>query len=170
VSDGAWWNEALPETAIHFLGTGIPRMLFFDGCSHICASFAMGNWSNLICQLAQILLRCAMQIAENELIRTRTTLINRLKNWQDQASWQEFFDGYWKLIYAFAVKSGLTRTEAQDVVQETMFSVAKHMPNFKYDRRLGSFKAWLMNQARWRISDQFRKRTPVCHSRSHSDD
>lgn len=130
----------------------------------------MGNWSNLICQLAQILLRCAMQIAENELIRTRTTLINRLKNWQDQASWQEFFDGYWKLIYAFAVKSGLTRTEAQDVVQETMFSVAKHMPNFKYDRRLGSFKAWLMNQARWRISDQFRKRTPVCHSRSHSDD
>jgi RNA polymerase sigma-70 factor (ECF subfamily) len=111
-----------------------------------------------------------MQIADNELIRTRTTLINRLRNWQDQASWQEFFDTYWKLIYVFAVKSGLTGTEAQDVVQETMLSVAKHMPNFKYDRKIGSFKAWLMNLARWRISDQFRKRDPVCHSYSHSDD
>jgi RNA polymerase sigma factor (sigma-70 family) len=111
-----------------------------------------------------------MQIPDDELIRTRTTLINRLQDWQDQASWQEFFDVYWKLIYFYAVKSGLTRTEAQDVVQETMFSVAKHMPNFKYDRRIGSFKTWLMNMTRWRITDQFRKRPPVCKSRSQSDD
>lgn len=111
-----------------------------------------------------------MQISDDELIRTRTTLINRLQNWQDQASWQEFFDVYWKLIYVYAVKSGLTGTEAQDVVQETMFSVAKHMPNFKYDRKIGSFKTWLMNMTRWRITDQFRKRAPVCRSRSQSDD
>ena len=96
-----------------------------------------------------------MQISDDELIRTRTTLINRLQNWQDQASWQEFFDVYWKLIYFYAIKSGLTETEAQDVVQETMFSVAKHMPKFKYDRKIGSFKTWLMNMTRWRITDQF---------------
>jgi RNA polymerase sigma-70 factor (ECF subfamily) len=110
-----------------------------------------------------------MQNQDRELIRTRTTLIKRLKNWQDQASWQDFFDTYWKLIYGVAVKSGLTGTEAQDVVQETMFSVAKHMPNFRYDRNKGSFKAWLMTMTRWRITDQFRKRAPTCHSRSHSD-
>jgi RNA polymerase sigma-70 factor (ECF subfamily) len=110
-----------------------------------------------------------MQSQNRELNRTRTTLINRLKNWQDQASWQEFFDTYWRLIYGVAVKSGLTGTEAQDVVQETMFSVAKHMPDFKYDRSKGSFKAWLMNLTRWRISDQFRKRDPVRGSHSHSD-
>jgi RNA polymerase sigma-70 factor (ECF subfamily) len=106
----------------------------------------------------------------HELIRTRTTLIKRLKNWQDQASWQDFFDTYWKLIYGVAVKSGLTCTEAQDVVQETMISVAKHMPNFKYDRQIGSFKAWLMNMTRWRITDQFRKRDPVGRAYSPSDD
>jgi RNA polymerase sigma-70 factor (ECF subfamily) len=95
---------------------------------------------------------------EDELIPTRTTLIQRLKNWQDQSSWQDFFDTYWKLIYGVAIKGGLTRTEAQDVVQETMLSVAKHMPNFKYDRKIGSFKAWLLNMTRWRIIDQLRKR------------
>ena len=37
------------------------------------------------------------------------------------------------------------------------------MPNFKYDRAIGSFRAWLMNMTRWRIADQFRKRTLVRH-------
>ncbi len=90
--------------------------------------------------------------------QTRATLILRLKNWQDQASWQEFFDTYWRLIYGVARKSGLSDTEAQDAVQDTMLAVAKHMPTFTYDPNLGSFKAWLLNMTRWRILDQFRKR------------
>lgn len=94
----------------------------------------------------------------DELIPTRTTLLERLKDWRDASSWQEFFDTYWKLIYSVAVKSGLKDAEAKDVVQETMISVAKHIPVFKYDRNLGSFKLWLLNMTRWRISDQFRKR------------
>ena len=105
-----------------------------------------------------------MQNSNKEWLRTRTTLINRLKNWQDQDTWQHFFDTYWKLIYGVAVKSGLTVTEAEDVVQETMVSVAKHMPEFKYDRKMGSFKAWLMTLTRWRIVDQFRRRDPVYRS------
>ena len=93
-----------------------------------------------------------------ELTATRTTLLQRLKNWQDQSSWQDFFDTYWKLIYSAAQRAGLNEAEAQDVVQETMISVAKHMPAFKYDRAIGSFKAWLLNMTRWRITDQLRKR------------
>ena len=94
----------------------------------------------------------------DENIPTRTTLLERLKNWRDDPSWQEFFDTYWKLIYGFAISSGLNEAEAQDVVQETMLSVAKHIPSFKYDRNLGSFKHWLLNMTRWRIRDQIRKR------------
>jgi len=96
----------------------------------------------------------------NELIPTRATLIQRLKDWQDQSSWQDFFDTYWKLIYGVALKGGLTAVEAQDVVQETMISVAKHMPTFEYDPAIGSFKTWLLNMTRWRITDQLRKRGP----------
>jgi RNA polymerase sigma-70 factor (ECF subfamily) len=94
----------------------------------------------------------------DELIPTRATLIHRLKDWQDQASWQDFFDTYWQLIYDVAIRGGLTKPEAEDVVQLTMMSVAKHMPGFKYDPAAGSFKTWLLNMTRWRIADQIRKR------------
>ena len=110
-----------------------------------------------------------MKHQPDELIPTRASLINRLQNWQDQSSWQEFFDIYWKLIYGVARKAGLTDAEAQDVVQETLVAVAKHMPNFNYDPALGSFKAWLLNMTRWRLVSQFRKRSPAAESRPASD-
>jgi len=112
----------------------------------------------------------------DELLPTRWTLIERLKNWDDQESWRQFFDTYWKLIYGVAIKSGLTHPEAQDVVQETVMSVCKNMPNFKADPAFGSFKAWLLNLTRWRITDQVRKRRrgvdareELPHSGSKSD-
>jgi RNA polymerase sigma-70 factor (ECF subfamily) len=42
-----------------------------------------------------------------------------------------------------------------------MISVAKYIPNFKYDPVLGSFKTWLLKITRWRIIDQSRKRSPA---------
>jgi RNA polymerase sigma factor (sigma-70 family) len=105
-----------------------------------------------------------------ELIPTRASLIRRLKDWQDQPSWEEFFQTYWKLIYGVARKADLSDAESQDVVQETMASVAKHMPTFRYDPAIGSFKAWLLNLTRWRIIDQLRKRGPLMEKRSLSVD
>jgi RNA polymerase sigma factor (sigma-70 family) len=96
-----------------------------------------------------------------ELIPTRASLLARLKNLEDHASWRDFFETYWRLIYGVSIKRGLTPTEAEDVVQETMCSVVKHMPNFNYDRTIGSFKGWLLKMVRWRIADQFRRRAPV---------
>lgn len=100
-------------------------------------------------------------MAMDELIPTRASLIHRLKDLQDQTSWQDFYSIYSKLIFDLALKAGLTRSEAEDVLQETMVAVARHMPTFKYDPTLGSFKAWLFTMTRWRITDQFRKRAPV---------
>src|SRR5438094_7182452 len=77
---------------------------------------------------------------EDELIPTRVSLLGRLKDWQDQAGWQEFFDTYWKLIYGVARQSSLNDAEAQDVVQETMASVARHMPKFVYNPALAHSK------------------------------
>ena len=91
---------------------------------------------------------------------TRPTLLARLKDWNDQESWKRFFDTYWKLIYSAALKSGLTESEAEEVVQETVLSVAKTMPGFKYDPSACSFKTWLLHLTRKRIADQFRKRPP----------
>jgi RNA polymerase sigma-70 factor (ECF subfamily) len=91
-------------------------------------------------------------------VSTRRTLVERLRNWSDQESWREFFNTYWKLIYAVALKSRLTDHEAEEVVQETVISVAKKMPEFRYDPEVCSFKGWLMRLTAFRILDQLRKR------------
>jgi len=95
----------------------------------------------------------------DELIPTRASLLGRLKDWEDRAGWKEFFDMYWRLIFSVARKAGLTESEAEEVVQETVVSVARQMPEFQYDPT-GSFKAWLLQITRRRIVDQFRKRAP----------
>jgi RNA polymerase sigma-70 factor (ECF subfamily) len=99
----------------------------------------------------------------DELLPTRHSLIERLRDWEDQTSWREFFDTYWKFIYSMAIRSGLSDQEAEDVVQETVTSVAKKMPDFQYDPERCSFKGWLMHVTRLRIMDQMRRRSP--HSR-----
>lgn len=93
-----------------------------------------------------------------EFIPTRKSLLSRLKDWNDQESWKVFFDTYWKLIYNAGLKAGLSDAEAQDVVQETVISVSKKIPEFQYDAAKGSFKNWLLRLTSWRIGDQLRKR------------
>lgn len=94
----------------------------------------------------------------SEFLPTRHTLLSRLKNSEDQAGWEEFFATYWKLIYRTCREAGLSDAEAQDVVQETVISVSKHLPGFQYDPQTGSFKAWLLRVTRWRIRDEVRRR------------
>jgi RNA polymerase sigma-70 factor (ECF subfamily) len=102
-----------------------------------------------------------MSLSTEDFIPTRYSLLSRLQNRDDQDSWKDFFDTYWRLIYSIALKSGLTEAEAQDVVQETIICIAKDIEKFKRDRALGSFKGWLRNLTRWRIADQLRRREPA---------
>lgn len=104
----------------------------------------------------------------DDFLPTRRSLLSRLKNWDDHQSWRDFFNTYWKLIYNAATKAGLSDAEAQDVVQETVTTVAKKIKELKYDPALGSFKGWLLNTTRWRITDQFRKRLPAIREGAHA--
>lgn len=98
------------------------------------------------------------QPGTDDLLPTRRSLLSRLKNWRDDASWQEFFDTYWRLIYSVALKAGLTPVEAEEVVQDTVLSVAKAMRDFRYDPQRGSFKGWLLQLTGWRITNHFNRR------------
>ena len=93
-----------------------------------------------------------------EFIPTRDTLLSRLKDMDDDQSWRRFFDTYWKFIYSVATKAGLSESEAQEVVQNTVISVARNIGTFRYQPEVCSFKTWLMRVTRSRISNQFRKR------------
>lgn len=94
-----------------------------------------------------------------ELLPTRASLLERLRQWSDSASWQEFFDTYWKLIYRTARAAGLRPQDAEEVVQETIVEVAEAMPGFRYipPAEGGSFKEWLLTKTCWRILDHLRR-------------
>jgi RNA polymerase sigma-70 factor (ECF subfamily) len=97
-------------------------------------------------------------VNDQDSIPTRQSLLARLKDWGDQDSWRQFFETYWRLIHATALKAGLTDAEAQEVVQEVMLASAKKMPEFTYDPTKDSLKGWLLAVTRWKIADQYRKR------------
>jgi RNA polymerase sigma-70 factor (ECF subfamily) len=99
--------------------------------------------------------------------KTRWSLIQRLKNLDDQQSWTEFHETYRRLIYSSATKSGLTHAEAEEVVQETITAVCRKIKEFRADPAAGSFRSWLLTLTRWRIGDQFRKRTRAEALRYH---
>ena len=94
---------------------------------------------------------------DHDIIPTRQSLLSRLRDWNDGASWQEFFDTYWKLIFRTARGAGLGMTEAEEVAQDTLISVSKAIPTFRYDPKRGTFKAWLRTATIWRIRDRLRK-------------
>jgi len=96
--------------------------------------------------------------SEDEFLPTRRSLLSRLKNWDDNAGWWDFFETYGRFIFSAAMKCGLRREEAEDVVQEVVISVAKKMPGFVYDPVGGSFKAWLMCVTHSRATDFLRKK------------
>ena len=97
---------------------------------------------------------------EPSLLATRASLLGRLKDCDNQPSWQEFFDTYWRLVFSTARKAGLTPEEAEDAVQDTFAAVAKNIGQFRYDPARCSFKNWLLLITRQRIIWQIRKRPP----------
>jgi RNA polymerase sigma factor (sigma-70 family) len=102
-----------------------------------------------------------MKPDDDQTLRTSWTLVARLKNASDEAAWREFYELYCRLVRGVALKAGLRREEAEEVVQETMASVSRHIQEFEANPARGSLRGWLLQMARWRISDQFRKRLPV---------
>jgi RNA polymerase sigma-70 factor (ECF subfamily) len=98
-----------------------------------------------------------MSLTEQLSLQTRTSLLSRLRDFEDRESWQTFFDLYWRLLYNVARRAGLHDVDAQDVVQDTVMAVAREIPQFRYDPERGSFKQWLFRILRRRVSDHFRR-------------
>ena len=105
----------------------------------------------------------SMSTDEPNSLLTRASLLFRLRDWKDAASWEEFYRLYRRLVYGLARRSGLTHNEAEEVTQDVVKRVAETIHTFESDPKRGSFRGWLMNLTRWRIADKFRARRPDDH-------
>src|SRR5262245_28374475 len=90
-------------------------------------------------------------------LKTRRSLLSRLRDSEDHESWRAFFDLYWRMLYKVARRAGLCDADAQDVVQETVVAVARQIPEFHYDPTRGTFKHWLFRFVQRRVSDHLRR-------------
>lgn len=87
------------------------------------------------------------------LSQTRSSLLGRLHQWDDRQAWNEFFETYWRFIFRSSIKAGLTEDEAQEVVQETMITVAKKLraADYEYRPQQATFRTWLSQIVRYMV-------------------
>jgi RNA polymerase sigma-70 factor, ECF subfamily len=74
---------------------------------------------------------------------TQASLIQRVRDLTDTASWAEFDRLYRPFLLRIARRSGLSPEDADEVVQEVFAKVAQAIVEFRLDRERGRFRGWL---------------------------
>lgn len=82
---------------------------------------------------------------------TRFSLLVRLRDAHDRLAWEQFVGLHTPLVYGFARKNGLQDSDAADIAQDVLMSVAQQMRQWEYDPERGSFRGWLFTIARNRL-------------------
>ena len=84
----------------------------------------------------------------DDLGRTRSSLLLRIRDAGDRAAWDEFVALYAPLVYRFARRRGLQDADAADVSQQVLQAVAGSVVRLDYDPGRGSFRGWLLTVTR----------------------
>jgi RNA polymerase sigma factor (sigma-70 family) len=85
-------------------------------------------------------------------LQTRPSLLVRIRDAADSASWQAFVDTYGPLIYRYCRHKKLQDADAAEVVQETLIQVARGIRSFEYQPERGRFRDWLLTVTRRRLA------------------
>jgi len=82
---------------------------------------------------------------------TRPSLLLRVRDRDDQDSWEEFVEIYRPLILRFALSRGVDKDDAPDITQDVLRNLARAMHRFDYDPSKGTFRSWLFTIIRREI-------------------
>jgi RNA polymerase sigma-70 factor (ECF subfamily) len=74
---------------------------------------------------------------------TRPSLLLRIRDPNDHASWQTFADVYGPLVYRTCRGKGLQHADAAEVTQEVFLQVSRSIHTLDYQPERGRFRAWL---------------------------
>lgn len=100
--------------------------------------------------------------------QTHVTLLERLREASDPLAWEEFYERYWRLIFATARRRGCSDHTSEEIVQEAMVTVFKGRAAFRYDPERGRFRDWLGTVVRNAVAA--RRRSPADRARPLADD
>ena len=80
--------------------------------------------------------------------QTRESLLIRVRDADDVGAWQQFVSIYRPMIYRIARRRGLQDSDAEDLSQRVLLSVARAIGTWQKDPERGNFRGWLTRVAR----------------------
>jgi RNA polymerase sigma-70 factor (ECF subfamily) len=86
---------------------------------------------------------------------TRQSLLFRAQT-GEEAAWKDLTDLYRPLILGWLGRHGVPPTDLEDLTQDVLLSVVKHLPTFEHSGRLGAFRSWLRTIVCSRMTDYWR--------------
>jgi RNA polymerase sigma-70 factor (ECF subfamily) len=86
---------------------------------------------------------------------TRQSLLLRAQVGEENA-WKDLTDLYRPLILAWLNRQGVPPRDLEDLSQEVLLSVVKHLPSFQHSGHRGAFRSWLRTIVCRRAADYWR--------------
>lgn len=89
---------------------------------------------------------------------TRPSLLATLRGGSEHSGWREFYEHYAPAVYRVTRIRGLDTHDGEDIVQQVMVAIARHIDAFEYDSSRGHFRNWVRRVTERKIADMFRRR------------
>src|SRR5579862_7203704 len=86
---------------------------------------------------------------------TRQSLLIRAQTGEENA-WKDLVDLYRPLILGWLNRQGVPAGDLEDLSQEVLLSVVKHLPGFQHSGQRGAFRSWLRTVVCSRTADFWR--------------
>src|SRR3954468_24130493 len=86
---------------------------------------------------------------------TRQSLLLRAQTGEENA-WKDLTDLYRPLIIGWLNRQGVPPRDLEDLSQDILLSVVKHLPAFEHSGRRGAFRSWLRTIICSRTADYWR--------------
>src|SRR5262245_2193450 len=87
--------------------------------------------------------------------QTRQSLLLRAQTGEENA-WKDLTDLYRPLIIGWLNRQGVPARDLDDLSQDILLSVVKHLPTFEHSGRRGAFRSWLRTIVCSRTTDYWR--------------
>src|SRR5260370_42112689 len=86
---------------------------------------------------------------------TRQSLLLRAQTGEENA-WKDLTDLYRPFIIGWLNRQSVPARDLDDLSQDILLSVVKHLPNFQHSGHRGAFRSWLRTIACTRTTDYLR--------------
>src|SRR5258707_15567749 len=86
---------------------------------------------------------------------TRQSLLLRAQTGETNA-WKDLTDLYRPLMLGWLNRQGVPARDLEDLSQEVLLSVVKHLPGFQHSGQRGAFRSWLRTIICSRTADYWR--------------